>query len=136
MKRKPKAVLVMLIAFLTIFLQTYEAQVKSRTATTRSIDDAKLRDADARTSDWLTHGRTYSETRFSPLKQINTDNVKNLGLAWAFDTETTRGLEATPIVVDGVIYTTGSWSVVFAVDARTGKQIWKWDPHVLGAFGQ
>ena len=53
-----------------------------------------------------------------------------LGLAWYFDTDLPRGHEATPIVVDGVIYTTGSWSVVFAIDARTGKQLWRHDPQV------
>src|SRR4029078_8764377 len=81
-----------------------------------------------RAGEWLTHGRTYAETRFSPLKQIQSANVKDLGLAWAFDTETNLGLEAPPIVVDGVMYTTGSWSVVFALEAATGRQVWRWDP--------
>ena len=58
------------------------------------IDDAALRGADSRRADWITHGRTYSETRFGPLDQINSTNVRSLGLAWSFDTESTRGLEA------------------------------------------
>ena len=79
--------------------------------------------AQAPPTDWPLHGRTEGETRFSPLARINAETVKDLGLAWSFATETTRGLEATPIVTDGVLYTIGSWSVVFAIDARTGKQL-------------
>ena len=133
MTRRIKLLLLMLLCCCTVFLQSPEAQKKSRSRTVkvaRTIDDAALRDANARAGEWITHGRTYAETRFSPLKQIDSTNVKTLGLAWSFDTDTTRGLEATPIIVDGVMYTTGSWSVVFAIDARTGKQLWKWDPQV------
>lgn len=57
---------------------------------------------------WLSWGRTYKEQRFSPLHQINQDTVAELGLAWSFDLETYRGVEGTPIVVDGVIYTTSA----------------------------
>jgi quinohemoprotein ethanol dehydrogenase len=117
-------------------LQSLEAQKKTPRSGAKAIDDAALRDADSRKGEWITHGRTYSEARFSPLTLINAANVKSLGLAWAFDTDTTRGLEATPIVVDGKLFTTGSWSIVFAIDARTGKQLWKWDPKVPGSFGQ
>jgi quinohemoprotein ethanol dehydrogenase len=81
-------------------------------------------------SNWLSHGRDYREQRFSPLDTINTGNVSQLGLAWSFDTEYKRGLEATPLIVDGVMYVTGNWSVVYALDARTGEQIWKYDPQV------
>ena len=58
------------------------------------------------------HGRTYDEQRFSPLKQINADNVGTLGLAWSLDLDTNRGQEATPLVVDGVMYSTSAWSKV------------------------
>jgi PQQ-dependent dehydrogenase (methanol/ethanol family) len=91
--------------------------------------------AQAPSADWPLHGRTEGETRFSPLSRINAETVKNLGLAWSFETDTTRGLEATPIVTNGVIYTSGSWSVVFAIDARTGRLLWKWDPEVPRAVG-
>lgn len=94
------------------------------------IDDARLRNAAQEPSNWLTYGGSYSEQRFSRLEAIDDSNVGELGLAWSFRTGTKRGLEATPIVVDGVIYTTGTWSVVFAIDARTGKQIWRHDPKV------
>jgi quinohemoprotein ethanol dehydrogenase len=86
-------------------------------------------------NDWPMHGRTEGEARFSPLSRINADTVPTLGLAWSFDTDTTRGLEATPIVTNGVLYTSGSWSVVFAIDARTGQQLWTWDPEVPRAAG-
>ncbi|MDX1649636.1 MAG: PQQ-dependent dehydrogenase, methanol/ethanol family [Myxococcota bacterium] len=100
-----------------------------------AVTDAVLRNADAVRGDWLTHGRTYAEQRFSPLDRIHQGNVAELGLAWAFETGTKRGLEATPIVVDGVIYTTGTWSVVYAVDARTGELLWRHDPQVPRATG-
>lgn len=94
------------------------------------VDDAALRAPDTRNQDWLSYGRDYYEQRFSPLHQINDTNVAQLSLAWQMDTATDRGLEATPLVIDGVMYTTGSWSVTYAVDAKTGKQLWKYDPEV------
>jgi len=94
------------------------------------VDDAALRAADSRNQDWLSYGRDYYEQRFSPLNEINDANVATLGLAWQFETATERGLEATPLVIDGVMYATGSWSVTYAIDARTGKQLWKYDPEV------
>lgn len=139
MKRQIKLLLLTLLCCCTVFLQAPQAQKPNQHKNAkgaRGIDDAALRNADERRGEWITHGRNYSETRFSPLNQINGGNIKQLGLAWSFDTNTTRGLEATPIVVDGVMYTTGSWSVVFALDARTGKQLWRWDPEVPRAFGQ
>ena len=70
------------------------------------VDDARLRQASSAPDDWLTFGRDYDEQRFSPLTQINRDNVRELGLAWYVDLEPTRGMEATPLVVDGVLYAT------------------------------
>ena len=86
--------------------------------------------AQQKSEDWASYGRDYYEQRFSPLDQINDKNAAQLGLAWQFETATDRGLEATPLVVDGVMYATGSWSVTYAIDARTGKQMWKYDPEV------
>ncbi|HEV8498578.1 MAG TPA: PQQ-dependent dehydrogenase, methanol/ethanol family, partial [Gemmatimonadaceae bacterium] len=94
------------------------------------IDDARLMIADRDSANWLTYGRTYNEQRFSPLRQINDSTVGRLGLVWSHELPTTRGVEATPIVVDGVIYTTSSWSVVYAFDARSGRQLWMYDPKV------
>ncbi|HTQ98716.1 MAG TPA: PQQ-dependent dehydrogenase, methanol/ethanol family [Candidatus Acidoferrum sp.] len=85
--------------------------------------------------EWLSYGRDYAETRFSPLKQITADNVKDLGVAWTFDTDSFRGLEGTPLVHDGIIYATRPWSSVFALDARTGKKLWDFDPQVDKSMG-
>lgn len=84
---------------------------------------------------WPSYGLDYAETRFSRLKQIDTANVGRLGLAWSYDLESTRGVEATPLVVDGVMYVTASWSVVHAIDARTGRKLWVYDPKVDRALG-
>ncbi len=101
------------------------------------IDAARVAQADgAEVGSWLVHGRTPSEQRFSPLTSIDKSNVKNLGLAWTFDLGSRRGVEATPIVVDGVMYLTASWSVVFALDAATGKELWRYDPKVPGEWGK
>ncbi len=94
------------------------------------VDDAALRAADGDAANWITYGRTYSEQRFSPLKQIDEQSVSKLGLAWSYDLETLRGVEATPLVKDGVMYTTSAWSIVYAFDAKTGKQLWTYDPKV------
>jgi len=95
----------------------------------RDPDKQRLRTADADPG-WLTHGRTYAEQRFSPLREIHEGNVQELGLAWSFDLGTTRGVEATPLVVDGTLYVTGPWSVVYALDAATGALRWRFDPEV------
>ncbi|MEZ4281018.1 MAG: PQQ-dependent dehydrogenase, methanol/ethanol family [Myxococcota bacterium] len=97
--------------------------------------DAELRRADERRGDWLSHGRAPGEQRFSPLDQIDASNVGALGLAWTTETGTTRGMEATPLVHDGVMYVSGSWSIVLALDARTGEVLWRFDPEVPGRAG-
>jgi quinohemoprotein ethanol dehydrogenase len=94
------------------------------------VDDARLKSAGDDTANWLMYGRTYDDHRFSPLNQINEQTVSRLGLVWSREMGTTRGLEATPLVENGVIYTTGSWSVLYAVDARTGEIRWTYDPKV------
>jgi quinohemoprotein ethanol dehydrogenase len=76
------------------------------------------------------HGRVPGETRFSPLDQIERNNAEFLGLAWSYATGSDRGLEATPLVVDDVLYATASWSVAFALDATTGIEKWRFDPEV------
>src|ERR1700722_18712287 len=101
-----------------------------------SIDGAAIRDADKTPGEWLSNGRTYSEQRYSPLAAIDKSNVGKLGVAWEFRTNTVRGLETTPLVSDGVMYVTGSWSKVWALDAKTGKQLWAYDPQVPGAWGR
>jgi quinohemoprotein ethanol dehydrogenase len=100
-----------------------------------AVDDARLLAADADPNDWITHGRDYAEQRFSPLAQVHDGNAARLVRVWSFETGLTRGHEATPLVVDGVMYLTGSWSVVFALDARTGKELWRYDPEVPKRVG-
>ena len=119
-----------LAALATVFLCSGAAL-----AAPGAVDGARIIGADGEPGNWLAHGRTYGEQRFSPLDTINDGNVANLKLAWYYDTGTQRGLEATPIVVDGVIYTTGDWSRVYAVDAATGKQLWAYDPKVPREWG-
>ncbi len=94
------------------------------------IDDKALLEAEKDESNWLTHGRTYKEQRHSPLNDINTTTVNDLGLAWSYEFDDKRGLEATPIVVDGVLYTTSSWSILHAFNAATGEKIWTYNPEV------
>jgi quinohemoprotein ethanol dehydrogenase len=94
------------------------------------IDDDRSRNAESDTANWLMYGRTYDDHRFSPLTQINEQTIGKLGLAWTRELGTTRGLEATPLVENGVIYTTSAWSVVYALDAQTGDVRWTYDPQV------
>jgi PQQ-dependent dehydrogenase (methanol/ethanol family) len=96
----------------------------------RRIDDAALADAGITGEEWITYNINWSETRHSPLKQINTSNVARLGLAWSYDTPTGTRLEATPLVYNGVLYSISPWSIVYALDARTGKELWRQDPEV------
>ncbi len=105
------------------------------TAAAGAIDAARLVNADADSANWITHGRTYSEQRYSPLDQVNTRTVAGLGLAWFADMDTARGQEATPLVMDGKLYLTTAWSKVKAFDAATGAKLWEYDPQVPGETG-
>ena len=134
--------LVMLVAYLLMDKEVEEVTTTSaeRQAerigyVTRSMNAERIGNAGDEPGNWLAHGRTYDEQRFSTLDQINDSNAQDLGLAWYFDTGTDRGLEATPIVVDGIMYSTGSWSVVFANNAQTGELIWEYDPEVPKPWG-
>ncbi len=95
-----------------------------------AMDGARLVKAGSETQNWLLTGRTYADQRFSPLTQVNASSVSQLGLAWHYDFDTDRGQEATPVEIDGVLYTTTAWSDVFAFDARSGKLLWSFDPKV------
>ena len=100
-----------------------------------NVDANRIAGADQDPANWLTYGRTYSEQRFSPLAGITADNVKQLGLAWYADLDTNRGQEATPLVIDGVMYVSTAWSKVKAFDAKTGALLWSYDPEVPRALG-
>jgi quinohemoprotein ethanol dehydrogenase len=105
-------------------------------AATQAIDGAAIQANAASSKDWPTIGADYAETRYSKLAEINAANVKELGLVWTYSLESTRGVEATPLVVDGVMYVTASWSVVHAIDVRTGKRLWSFDPKVPRSVGE
>src|SRR5271163_2255156 len=104
-------------------------------AKTADVDDTRITNADREPGNWMSYGRSYSEQRFSPLKDINDQNAARLGLAWHFDLDTRRGQEATPLVVDGRMYFTSAWSKVFALDAATGSLLWSYDPRVPPEWG-
>ena len=95
-----------------------------------AVDDARLLAGEPDGANWLSYGRTYDEQRFSPLSQVSDSNIGQLGLEWSSDLDTARGQEATPIVVDGVMYISTAWSMVKAYDAATGKPLWSYDPEV------
>jgi len=104
----------------------------------KRVDDAALRNAGSTGEEWLTHGMDPGEKRFSPLNQINATNAPRLAQTWAFDVPGGNNnaapgggnQEATLLAANGALYGITTWSIVFAVDARTGKQLWKWDPEV------
>ena len=95
-----------------------------------NIDQSRIINADSEPHNWLAHGRDYNEQRYSPLDQINTETIQNLELEWSLDMGTTRGLEATPIVDNGIMFVSSTWSVVHALDAKTGEELWVYDPNV------
>jgi len=113
-----------------------EVLVAAPAAGLGQVDDSRVANAPADDGNWLTHGRTFDEQRFSPLTQINRDTVSGLGLAWFRDMGTNRTLEATPIVVDGVMFFSGAWSRVYAMSADDGEMLWSFDPKVAGEWGR
>ena len=113
-----------------------EPEITQVVPTIGLIDDARINNAASEPGNWLAHGRTYEELRFSPLTQINRENVAELGLAWYRDMGTNRAQEATPIVVDGIMFFTSAWSRVFAMKATTGEIVWTYDPKVPGEVGR
>ncbi|MFM2124940.1 MAG: hypothetical protein RL328_1391, partial [Acidobacteriota bacterium] len=114
--------------FLTLGWFSVHAQPRPAAAPT----DAALRAAAP--AEWLNYGRDYAETHYSPLNRITAANVAGLKPVWSFDVSAagspSGNLEATPIVSNGVMYFSGVWSTVFAVDARTGQLKWKYDPQL------
>src|SRR5271156_4887014 len=82
-----------------------------------SVDEARMQAATSEPDNWLAEGRDQEGTYYSPLTTLNDKNVGDLGFAWQYDLGTYRGQEATPVVVDGVLYTSGTWGYVYALDA-------------------
>lgn len=117
-----------------IVLATTAAICQSTAIAQTVVDDKSLGDLEQK-DNWLAYGRNYSEQRYSPLDQINTENVKNLGLSWSLPLPRDKSLVGTPLVIDGVMYFTGSYSVTRAVEAKTGKVLWEYDPETLKHAG-
>jgi quinohemoprotein ethanol dehydrogenase len=140
MKKTHSGLLVLAGAWLCLAASTaataQTAQDRAATAA-RRVDGNFIRAnaAQKKTPDWPSVGLDYAESRFSQLDQVNAGNVKQLGLVWSYNLESTRGVEATPLVVDGIMYVTASWSVVHAIDTRTGQKLWTFDPEVDKAKG-
>jgi quinohemoprotein ethanol dehydrogenase len=118
----------------TILWQTALFAVLALTLTSQSalstgdVDPSRLRGADTEPQNWFTLGRDQNQTYYSPLAEIDASNVGRVGFAWAYDLGTARGQEATPIVIDGTMCTSGTWGYVYALDAATGEELWKFDP--------
>ncbi|MHA6332650.1 PQQ-dependent dehydrogenase, methanol/ethanol family [Qipengyuania sp. CAU 1752] len=123
---------VLIAAFAGLLALSLPACSEQETMTEGGIDMMRLVNAGEDEANWITHGRTYSEQRFSPLTQVGRENVSELGLAWYADMDTARGQEATPLVMDGRLYLTTAWSKVKAFDAATGAPLWEYDPQVPG----
>ena len=104
-------------------------------AAAAAVTAERLLAADSEPGQWLSHGRTYGEQRFSPLAEIDASNVGELGLAWFGDLNIGRAQEATPLFIDGVLYVTTAWSNVHAYDARTGEALWIYDAKVPREWG-
>ncbi len=106
-----------------------------------AVDAQRLLAADQEPGQWLALGRTWQGDRFSPLARMNPDTIDTLGFAWEYPFRSRRGRvehgqEATPLVVDGVIYASGPWGSAIAVDARTGEERWRYDPEVDGSYNR
>lgn len=135
----------MKLRYLSLFLLIQVLGACSRTespsiadaneAFSAAVDTQRLRQADQEPGAWMSYGRTYDEQRYSPLAQINRETVGELKLAWYADIDTSRGQEATPLVVDGAIYVSTAWSHVKAFNAETGELIWAYNPQVDPAKG-
>jgi PQQ-dependent dehydrogenase (methanol/ethanol family) len=101
----------------------------------RRVDDAALKDAAKTGEEWISYNLGWSEQRYSPLHQIDAGNIGRLGLAWSYEIPAAQGRpqtrqEGTALVSNGIMYSIAPWSVVYAVDARTGKEVWHRDPDV------
>ena len=94
------------------------------------VNGDSIKESKNNSQEWLSHGRTYDEQRFSELNQVNTENIDRLGIEWFADLDSNRGHEATPIVSDGVMFSTGAWIVGYAHNAVNGELLWKFDPKV------
>jgi quinohemoprotein ethanol dehydrogenase len=126
-----KSLLRLSVALSALTFAAWNASGQAQQEQTHRVDDQLLLNAGKTGDEWLMAAGNYSATRYSPLTQIDASNVGRLGLAWYYDTGSLPGtLEASPVISNGTLYATLTWGVVFAVDARTGQEKWRWDPKV------
>jgi quinohemoprotein ethanol dehydrogenase len=123
-------------ALLAAALLTVPTLVRAAEPGSAAVDTKRLKNADAEPGQWMSYSRTWDEQRFSPLKKINDGNAGSLGLAWYADLNTYRGVQATPLFIDGVLYNVSVWNVVTAYDGRSGKVLWTYDPKVASQWAR
>jgi len=128
-----KAALLAGLAVTIASCATHDSAPVAAPAASASVQDPL---ANLAAGEWTSDGRDYTAQRFSPLTQINAENVSQLGLAWYADLDTYRGVEATPLYADGVLYNTLSWNITTAYDATTGEVLWTYDPRTPREFGR
>ncbi|MDY6984472.1 MAG: PQQ-binding-like beta-propeller repeat protein, partial [Pseudomonadota bacterium] len=104
------------------------AQSSTATSEAANVTDERLLNAENEPGQWMMVGGTYEEQHYSPLDEINRDTIDRLGLAWYADYDTNLSQQGTPLYIDGVIYVSTAWSKVYAYDAKTGEQLWQYDP--------
>src|SRR5665213_3663436 len=112
------------------FLLAQQVSASSDPATPGNVNEGRLLKEAASGENWLVKGGSFKQQQFSPLQQITSANVAGLGLAWSTDITSPMGLSSEPIVVDGVIYLSAPQSLVYAIDALSGKILWTFDPHI------
>ncbi|BCH30935.1 alcohol dehydrogenase [Mesorhizobium sp. L-8-10] len=130
MRRHVGAIAASIAALLSGYAAAQDLTAEQIKAATAQVNSQTIIANRAETKNWPSYGLDYQETRYSKLSAINADNVGQLGLAWSTSLQSRRGVEATPLVVNGVMYVSSSWSVVHALEARTGKELWRYDPEV------
>lgn len=135
MRSTQSALLAAVLALLPLAPALAQPSPEQIRAAAGRVDQAFIRQNAATGRDWPSYGLNFGENRFSPLAGITTENAARLGLAWSYDLGSRRGVQATPVVVGGVMYVTASWSVVHAIDARTGARLWSFDPEVPREYG-
>ena len=109
---------------------TQNGSIASAVTPTRfgDVTFERLLNANSEPGQWLTERRDFGKGHYSTLDQINRDNVSQLGIAWDYQMGTTRGQEATPVMIDGVLYAAGTTGRVYALNAATGEELWTFDP--------
>jgi quinohemoprotein ethanol dehydrogenase len=122
--------------FAVVAAAVMAGQAAAASSTPAAVDAQRLASSAREPDQWFTPGRDLEGTYYSPLDAINDGNVARLGFAWDYHLGTSRGLEGTAVVVDGVMYAPGNWGRVYALDAATGKELWRYDPGVDGQWGR